>query len=126
MMRIMTKDRQIIVAVALYAVTMVLFAFISGAHHHGASGHAARVAAAQTSGVASLCVGLGQHGDESAADACCDACLSISASGLPPLEIGFSRLEIERKARIYFAQRFGHVADGAPDDLRSRAPPRFS
>ncbi|MBU6526246.1 hypothetical protein OGR47_04345 [Methylocystis sp. MJC1] len=50
----------------------------------------------------------------------------ISASGLAPLEAGFSRLEIERKARIYFAQRFGHVSDAAPDDLRSRAPPRLS
>jgi hypothetical protein len=49
-----------------------------------------------------------------------------SASGLPPLQISFSRLEIERKARIYFALRFGDVFDDAPDDLRSRAPPRFS
>lgn len=125
MMRIMTKDRQIIAAVALYAVAMVLFAFVSAAHH-GASGHDTRFATAQTNGAASLCAGVDQHGDKSAASACCDACLSISASGLPPLETGFSRLEIERKARIYFAQRFGHVSDGAPDDLRSRAPPRFS
>lgn len=105
-----------------YAAAVILFAFVAGAHH-GPSNHVSRGASLQASGSLTLCAGSVQKGENNDADVCCDACVLISAAGPPPTAAGFSRFEHERKARIYFAQRFGHVSDTSPEDLRSRAPP---
>lgn len=124
MRRLFKVQCQIFAVAALYAAATILVAFVASVQHHDPRAGLSM----QSGGAVALCsgVGLAHDGAGDSCSDCCNACLSISASALPPAEMDFSRLTIELKTRIEFARRFGHVSDASPDDLRSRAPPRLS
>jgi hypothetical protein len=104
---------------------MLCIAFLSGLHPHEAPAEYS-VVAAKAIDSSPLCA-AGDHGpDQHPQSSCCDACLLNAAPGLMVVAVTFLRLPVEIATRIDFAQRFSHVSDAAPDDLRSRAPPDAS
>lgn len=125
MMRIMRRNGQPLAVAVVYAAAAVLFAFLSIADH-GMADRNSHYGVSSANSSASLCVGLLKQGEKKTVEACCDACLMIADAGLPPPQADVFRLEAERATQIFFAQRFGHVSDATPDDLRSRAPPPLS
>jgi hypothetical protein len=108
---------------ALYAAAMLCVAFLSGLHPHEAPTEYS-VVAAKAIDASPLCAAGEDAPDPHAQSSCCETCLLSSTPGLMVVAVTFMRLPVEIATRIYFAQRFGHVSDAAPDDLRSRAPPR--
>lgn len=108
--------------VALYALTTLVAAFLVSAH----AGHSNGAGISEPLPIAGPICGGPQDraGKASLAAVCCDICDSSVSAGLepPPIATFLARREIA--TRLNFALRLGRVADEAPDDLRSRAPPR--
>lgn len=106
-------------AVALYALTVVVGAF-GFASHRGHGGAGVSVFADR----ADFC-----HDSEKAKGTaptpfvvCCDACVS-SAPPILPSVITHIVYRFEISTRFEFAARLGRDLDESPDNLRSRAPP---
>lgn len=105
---------------AIYAAAMIVVAFTMASH----LSHQVETALAAVSADygAKVCNSDGDRGDASSA-ACCDSCTLAAAPGLGAAIANYVVYSFEISTRLNFAQRLGRVADAAPDDLRSRAPP---
>jgi hypothetical protein len=114
---------------ALYALAVLLVGFASSNHSapiHAAPRHAeAHIAwTAPTIG----CHGEAEHGGAPSRshNSCCDACTLTVAPGLGVFSIFHFVRRLEISTRFAFAPRLGRDLDGAPTDLRSRAPPSLA
>jgi hypothetical protein len=104
---------------ALYALTALIAVALTDAHHS----HGDRAAAATAvSFVSKICGGNHANSSETEAD-CCDLCIAATTAVLEPPPTATFLIRREIATRLHFAQQLGRVADAAPDDLRSRAPP---
>lgn len=104
----------------LYATAMIFVAFPSAAHGHEAGQERLLKSKAE---VTTFCLS-NKHDSGHAHSFCFDSCQLGSTPGLTPVVVAAARCAIEVATRSEFTQRFGHVSDASPDDLRSRAPPR--
>lgn len=116
---------------ALYALTMMFVALTASSHlsSPGASSLDERISTAAGVSPSVICAGFDRNdGDGSAPDSmsCCDACTLTSAPGLNVVAATHLVYVLEISTRFDFFARLGRAADARPDDLRSRAPPRFS
>lgn len=106
-------------AVALYALTVVVGAF-GFASHRGHGGAGVSVFADR----AAFCHD-GEKGKGTVPTpfvVCCDACVSSAPPILPNI-ITHIIYRFEIATRFEFAARLGRDLDESPDNLRSRAPP---
>jgi hypothetical protein len=110
----------------LYAMAMTLVAFTASSDMHsvGASSHDAKIAAAAIVIPSLICSSAGDNNDSAPeCMSCCEACTLSAAPGLNVVATTHVIYVLEISTRAEFASRLGQVADAAPDDLRSRAPP---
>lgn len=105
---------------ALYALATLLVAPVVASSGHAASSQGIEIA---DSG-APLCARQASPDDErNNSSPCCDACQITHGADLPAPSSAAAVIRREIATRLCFLQQFGRVADAAPDDLRSRAPP---